>query len=92
MNTPQDLSVTPTSHLKTYLDEVMAVLRVQSMNLLVDELIRALAQENYQFHEFIDALSNYAQSLSGWEKVAKNLELASAEILRIRRENGEEIR
>jgi hypothetical protein len=30
--------------------------------------------------------------LSGWEKVAKNLELASAEILRIRRENGEEIR
>jgi hypothetical protein len=74
------------------MSEVMAALRVQGMDLLVDELIRALAQENYQFHEFIDALSNYAESLSGWEKVAKYLEFASAEILRIRRENGEETR
>jgi hypothetical protein len=82
---------TLTSHLKNHMDEVMAALRVKSMNLLVDELIRALAQEKYQLNEFIDALGDYSESL-GWEQVTKHLEIASTEIVRLRRENGEEMR
>jgi hypothetical protein len=79
---------TLTSHLKNHMDEVMAALRVKSMNLLVDELIRALAQEKYQLNEFIDALGDYSQSL-GWQEVTKHLEIVSTEIVKIRREGGD---
>ena len=91
-DTPQDLSVTPTSHLTSHMSEVMAGLRMKAMNLLVHELISAFAQEKYQFDEFIDALADYSESLSGWEEVTKCLELASTEIVRLRRESGEETR
>jgi hypothetical protein len=91
-DTPQDLSVTPTSHLTSHMSEVMSGLRMKAMNLLVHELISAFAQENYQLDEFIDALADYAESVSGGEEVAKYLELARAEIVRLRRESGEETR
>jgi hypothetical protein len=71
------------------MDEVMAALRVKAMNLLVEELMCAFAQEKYQFDEFIDALANYTDSLLGWEEVTKYLELASEEVAKIRRESGE---
>ncbi len=91
-DTPQDLSVTPTSHLTSHMSELMAGLRMKAMNLLVHELICAFAQEKYQFDEFIDALADYSESLSGWEEVTKCLELASTEIVRLRRESAEQAR
>ena len=74
------------------MDEVMAAISMRALDALVQELIRAFAQENYQFDEFIDALANYTDSLVGWEEVTKYLELASAEISRIRRESAEQTR
>ena len=89
-DTPQDPPATQISHLTNYMDEVMAAISMKAMDALVQELVRAFAQENYQFDEFIEALANYTDSLVGWEEVTKYLELASAEISRIRRESGEE--
>ncbi len=90
-NIPQEPIINPPSHLKSHMDEVMAALRVKSMALLVHELVHAFTQEKYQLHEFIDALGDYSESL-GWEEVTKYLELASTEIVRMRRESGEETR
>ncbi len=87
---PQDSSTTQISHLATYMDEVMAAIRMRALDALVQELIRAFAQENYQFDEFIEALANYTDSLVGWEEVTKYLELASEEVAKIRRESGKE--
>jgi len=70
----------------------MAAISMRALDALVQELIRAFAQENYQFDEFIDALANYTDSLVGWEEVTKYLELASEEVARIRRESGEQTR
>ncbi len=70
------------------MDEVMAALRMKAMNLLVEELMCAFAQEKYQFDEFIDALADYSQSL-GWQEVTKHLEIVSTEIVKIRREGGD---
>ena len=88
------MSITDTqlSHLKGHLDEVMAVLRMKAMDLLVQELICSFAQENYRFGEFIDALTNYTDSLVGWDEVTTHLELASEEIAKIRSGNNEETR
>ena len=91
-DTPQDPPATQLSHLTNYMDEVMAAISMKAMDALVQELVRAFAQENYQFDEFIDALANYTDSLVGWEEVTKYLELASAEISRIRRESAEQTR
>jgi hypothetical protein len=86
------MSITDTqlSHLKGHLDEVMAVLRMQSMDALVQQLICSFAQENYRFGEFIFALANYTDSLVGWEEVTKYLELAAEQIPKIRSGNNEE--
>jgi TRAP-type mannitol/chloroaromatic compound transport system substrate-binding protein len=91
-DTPQKSSTTQLSHLTNYMDEVMAAISMRALDALVQELIRAFAQENYQFDEFIDALANYTDSLVGWEEVTKYLELASEEVARIRRESGEQTR
>ncbi len=87
-NIPQEPIINPPSHLKSHMDEVMAVLRMKAMNLLVDELVRAFAQEKYQLNEFIDALGDYSESL-GWQEVAKHLEIVSTEIVKLRREGGD---
>jgi hypothetical protein len=71
------------------MQEVMAALRQQSMNLLVAELVIAFRTESYQLNEFIDALADYAASQTGWEKVTEHLELASKALLKIRRESGD---
>jgi hypothetical protein len=86
------MSITDTqlSHLKGHLDEVMAVLRMQSMDALVQQLICSFAQENYRIDEFIFALTNYTDSLPGWEEVTKYLELAAEQIPKIRSGNNEE--
>jgi TRAP-type mannitol/chloroaromatic compound transport system substrate-binding protein len=89
-DTPQDPPATQLSHLTTYMDEVMAAIRMKAMDALVQELVRAFAQENYQFDEFIEALANYTDSLVGWGEVTKYLELASEEVAKIRRESGKE--
>jgi ABC-type transport system involved in Fe-S cluster assembly fused permease/ATPase subunit len=67
-DTPQDPPATQLSHLTNYMDEVMAAISMKAMDALVQELVRAFAQENYQFDEFIEALANYTDSLVGWEK------------------------
>lgn len=87
---PQDSTDTQLSHLRGHLDEVMAVLRMKVMDLLVQELIHAFAQENYRFDEFIEGLANYTDTLVGWEKVTEHLELASSELAKIRRGSDEE--
>jgi hypothetical protein len=69
--------------------EVMAGLRHQSMDLLVQELLLAFSTESYQLNEFIDALSDHAASQPGWEEVTKHLELASKSVVKIRRESGD---
>ncbi len=89
---PQDSSTTQISHLATYMDEVMAALRMKAMDVLVEELVRAFAQENYRFDEFLYALTIHTESMPGWEEVTRHLELASAEISRIRRESAEQAR
>ena len=89
-DTPQDSSTTQVSHLRSYMNEIMAALRMKAMDVLVEELVRAFAQENYRFDEFIDGLANYTDSLLGWQEVTKYLELASEEVAKIRRESGEE--
>ena len=89
-DTPQDSSTTQLSHLTNYMDEVMAAISMKAMDALVQELVRAFAQENYRFDEFIDGLANYTDSLLGWEEVTKYLELASEEVAKIRRESSEE--
>ena len=81
---------TQISHLRSHLDEVMSVFRMKVMHLLVEELIRAFAKENYRIDEFIFALGSHTDSLVGWEEVTKYLELASEEIAKIQRKNGEE--
>jgi hypothetical protein len=91
-DTPQKSSTTQLSHLTNYMDEVMAALRVRSMEVLVCELIRAFAEENYRFEEFLYALTIHTESMPGWEEVTRHLELASAEISRIRRESAEQTR
>jgi TRAP-type mannitol/chloroaromatic compound transport system substrate-binding protein len=88
-DTPQDPPATQLSHLTNYMDEVMAAIRMKAMDALVQELVRAFAQENYQFDEFIEALANYTDSVVGWEEVTRHLELASEEVARIRRESSE---
>ncbi len=85
----QDPLIIPPSHLRNYMREVMAGLRHQSMDLLVQELLIAFSTESYQFNEFIDALSDYAASQTGWEEVTRYLELASKSIVKIRRESGD---
>jgi TRAP-type mannitol/chloroaromatic compound transport system substrate-binding protein len=89
-DTPQDSSTTQLSHLTNYMDEVMSAIRMRALDALVQELVRAFAQENYQFDEFVEALANYTDSLVGWEEVTKYLELASEEVAKIRRESSEE--
>jgi len=85
----QDPLITQPSHLRNYMREVMAGLRHQSMDLLVEELLIAFATEAYQLNEFIDALSDHAASQPGWEEVANYLELASKSVVKIRRERGD---
>ena len=87
---PQDSSSTQLSHLTNYMHEVMSAIRMRALDALVQELVRAFAQENYQFDEFVEALANYTDSLVGWEEVTKYLELASEEVAKIRRESSEE--
>ncbi len=86
---PEEPVINPPSHLRTYVQEAMAGLRQQSMDLLVEELLIAFSTESYQLSEFIDALSNYAASQTGWEEVVKHLELASHSLVKIRREGGD---
>jgi len=86
---PQDPVIFMSSHLRNYMREVMAGLRHQSMDLLVEELLIAFSTEAYQLNEFIDALSDHAASQPGWEEVANYLELASKSVVKIRRESGD---
>ena len=82
-------NLVPPSHLRTYMQEVMAALRQRTMQLLVTELVAAFATQRYQLEEFIDAIADYAASQTGWEEVVKHLELASKSVVKVRRERGD---
>jgi hypothetical protein len=74
------------SHLQTYLQEAMAGLRAEAMELFARELMVALRKDGWQFDEFLGGLADYASARSDWQAVAKHLEDASAEVCNVRRE------
>ncbi len=76
----------PSSHLKTSLEEAMAGLRAQSMDLLAQQLMTALSQENYTLEDFLHGLATYTDARPDWEEVTRHLELAAEEVSKARRE------
>ena len=76
------------SHLRSYMNEVMAGLRYESMTLLVNELMLALERESYFINEFIYALSVHAEDKPTWKLAAKHLQQAADEFAKIQRLEG----
>ncbi len=76
------------SHLRSYMNEVMAGLRYESMSLLVTELMLALERESYFINEFVYALSVYAEDKPTWKLAAKHLQQAADELAKIQRLEG----
>lgn len=76
---------TPT-HLEEYLQEAMAGLRDEAMNLFVKKLMIALAKENYRLDDLLQGLATYAEGRSDWANVVKHLEDAAEEVVRVKKE------
>ena len=77
------------SHLRSYMNEVMAGLRYESMSLLVNELMLALERESYFINEFVYALSVHVEeNKPTWKLAAKHLQQAANELGRIQRLEG----
>ncbi len=74
------------THLQSYLEESMAGLRDEAMNLFARELMIALRRENYHLEDILDGLATYAFETFDDEQLTKHLEAASDRVKELRRQ------
>lgn len=75
------------THLQSSLEEVMAQLRNETMDLFARELMIALRRENYHFEDILDGLATYAFEEFNDEVLTKHLEEASDRAKELRRQS-----
>lgn len=75
------------THLQSALEELMAQLRDETMDLFARELMLALGRENYHLEDILDGLATYAYETFDDETLTKHLEEASDRAKELRRQS-----
>lgn len=70
------------ARLTELLNEATVTARKITMQLFVQELMLALAKENYRLNDLSEALAEYARRREDWKSVVHHLEQAAAEVVR----------
>lgn len=66
------------------LSEATVTARKITIQLFVQELMVALAKQNYRLNDLSEALAEYAKRRDDWKTVVYHLESAAQEVVRVR--------
>lgn len=72
------------ARLTELLTEATVTARRITMQLFVQELMLALAKENYRLNDLSEALAEYAKRRDDWGTVVHHLQAAAAEVVRVK--------
>lgn len=67
------------------LESAVRVVRQETLEIFVRELMIALAKENYRLDDLLDVLGLYSQNRKDWSKVTEHLATAAQEVRQAKR-------
>jgi hypothetical protein len=69
-----------TDRIGQQLQDVVRFARQETLRIFVEQLMIALAKENYRLDDLLEALVHYSQRRADWSKASEHLSAAAQEV------------